>query len=257
MPGAYTSIAILRGLEVQKGDQKRLGVPKKSPRYDDLARHINYLCSFYLARYLKIFQSNSVYFEENVMKKALYILLAFAAVAVAATGCSKKSGGGGTNAYAPASCFNSGYNNGYNNGVPGIQYQWRNGQCVDIQNGQVANQALCNSVNNNYSYNQNCNTFGGNQFWQGGNAFGAYNQCSVYNTAFETFYPVFYAGIGVVCAGYAAYNTMWSYGSPAYYPGYNNVYQGCVPGASSSCHCRSFGGTMGWFYGGVQLGICY
>jgi hypothetical protein len=201
------------------------------------------------------------------MKKSLYVLMAFAAVTMTMVGCSKK-GSGGVGAYVPGSCYNrgttpynsgynTGYNPGYNNGYSGVNgYQYINGQCIDTRTNTLApNQNLCAGVTGAYSGAANCNYYGGYSPYYG-SASGAYNACSVYNNGAEQFYPVYYPSLGMtVCAGFAAYNTIWSYGTPSYYSGYNNVFQGCIAG--SDPRCQTFGGTMGWFHGGVQLGVYF
>lgn len=194
------------------------------------------------------------------MKKSFYILVAFAAIMTAMAGCSKKKGGG-VAAFVPGQCFN-GYTTvpgGLPGPYPGYNgYQWNNGQCIDTRTNTVAPITACQNVVNNYSFAPNCNYYGGMNFWNVP-VTGAYNACSVYNTPYEQFYPVYYANLNLtVCAGYSTYNYLWTFGTPAYYPGYNNVLQGCIPGTTiNGCRCNSFGGTLGWFHGGVTLGICY
>lgn len=194
---------------------------------------------------------------------------------------------GGNNGYGNNGYGNNGYNggnNGYNGGGYGYnnanynrnnnsgigtqngqygnsngqRYQWQNGQCIDTNDGDVVSASACNNVN--YSNNSNCTNYGyGNGNYQG-NVQNAYNACSIYNTAAEQFYPVHYAHLGVtVCAGYSAFNTMYGAGIPAFYPGYQNVFQGCIPGVTGPgrCACNSFGGRLGWFQAGIQLGVCY
>lgn len=201
---------------------------------------------------------------------------------------------GGNNGYANNGYGNNGYNSGYNNGYNGgnnggynsgynggngynnanynrnnnsgignnnqygQRYQWQNGQCIDTNDGDVVSASACNNVR--HSNNASCTNYGyGNGYYQG-NVQGAYNACSVYNTASEQFYPVHYAHLGVtVCAGYSAFNTMYGAGIPSFYPGYQNVFQGCIPGVSGAgrCACNSFGGRLGWMSAGIQLGVCY
>ncbi|MEK6556649.1 MAG: hypothetical protein AABZ31_15470 [Bdellovibrionota bacterium] len=207
------------------------------------------------------------------MKKSIY-LLALLAMSIAFVGCDKgkKSGNGQVYAYAPNNCYggNNGYNGGYgynnqynqfnqyNNGYQYNQrYQWNNGQCIDVQDGGAVNQSLCQNVN--YSGNQSCTYYGQGNGIYTGNVSGAYNACSIYNTAYEQFYPVYYPNLGTtVCAGYSAYSTFYQYGMPNYYSGYNNVYHGCTMGyATPGCKCKTFGGTLGWMSAGVTMGVCY
>lgn len=231
------------------------------------------------------------------MRKSMY-LIGLAVIVLLGVGCSKDKGNGTTRAYSPNSCYNGvnngyanngygntgygynngyngGYNNGYNggygynnrnnnsgignqNGQYGQRYQWQNGHCIDTNDGDEVSASACNNVS--YSNNRNCTNYGyGNGYYQG-NVQGAYNACSVYNTAVEQFYPVYYANLGVtVCAGYSAFNTMYGAGIPAFYPGYQNVFQGCIPGVTGPgrCACNSFGGRLGWMSAGIQLGVCY
>ncbi len=194
--------------------------------------------------------------------------------------------GYGNNGYGNNGYSNNGYNNngyqntgyngggynsgGYNNNNQGYinngqytygqRYQFQNGQCVDTRNNQytIVSPSLCQNIQ--YSNNANCTNYGyGNGTYQG-QVQGAYNACSVYNTAAEQFYPVYYANLGVtVCAGYSAFSTLYGAGIPAFYPGYSNVFQGCIPGVTGPgrCACNSFGGRLGWFSAGIQLGVCY
>lgn len=139
-------------------------------------------------------------------------ILFVAAVMAIAVGCSKDKGGGGTRAYVPGHCFNGAYGN---------------------------------------HHDPNCNFFGGNPYWQGPVG-SAQNICSVYDTPYERFAPVFYPNLGItVCAGFS---TFAFYGNPMFYMGNNNVYQGCVPGAINNCNCRTFGNTHGWH---AQFGVCF
>lgn len=202
------------------------------------------------------------------MKKSIY-LIGLLALSFAFIGCDKKSknnNDGRVYAYAPDSCYGNfngnqygGYNqfNQFGNFNYGQRYQWRNSQCVDTQDGSAVPQNLCQNVN--YSYNQNCTYYGQGNYVYNGGIHGAYNACSIYNTPYEQFYPVYYPNIGTtVCAGYSAYSSFYQYGNPAFYPGYNNVFYGCSMGYSQpGCKCKTFGGTLGWFYAGAALGVCY
>lgn len=206
------------------------------------------------------------------MKKTIY-LISLLIMSLAFVGCSKdKKGNGQVYAYAPNSCFNNGYNNngygGYGNQYNQFnqagnynynqRYQMRNGQCVDVQDGgAVRDYSLCQNIN--YSGNANCTYYGHGNGVYTGNVSGAYNACSIYNTGYEQFYPVYYPHLGTtVCAGYSAYSSFYQYGTPAYYPGYNNVYHGCTPGYSSyGCKCKTLGGSLGWFSAGITMGVCY
>ena len=203
------------------------------------------------------------------MKKSVY-WLCLVAMSLVFVGCDKDKGGnndGRVYAYAPDQCFNGvGFNQGFNNFNQfnqfgnfnyGQRYQWRNSQCVDTQDGSAVPQNLCQNIN--FSNNPNCTYYGQGNFIYNGGIGGAYNACSIYNTPFEQFYPVYYAHLGTtVCAGYSAYNTFYQYGSPIYYPGYNNVFHGCTPGFyTPNCNCKTFGGTLGWFHAGATLGVCY
>lgn len=217
------------------------------------------------------------------MRKSMY-LIGLVAVALMGVGCSKSKGNGTVQAYSPNSCFNNvngvnngylnnGFNNGYlnnanyngnytnnnsgiNNGI-NQRYQPQNGHCLDTARGGVeVSYSLCNNVS--YSNNASCTNYGYGNGYYNGNVQGAYNACSIYNTPVEQFYPVYYANLGVtVCAGYSAINTLYAYGQPAFYGGYNNIFQGCIPGVPSRCNCNSFGGRLGWFSAGIQLGVCY
>lgn len=188
-----------------------------------------------------------------------------------AVGCDKDKKNGQVHAYAPNSCFangGSGYNsvpggyNPWNNG--GVnqyhqRYQWSNGVCIDVQDGGAVRDANLCQNHVNYSYNPGCTYYGHGNGYFNGPVSGAYNACSIYNTPYEQFYPVYYPNLGTtVCAGYSAYSTFYQYGTPVYYPGYNNVFQGCTMGyATPGCKCKTFGGQLGWFSAGVTLGVCY
>lgn len=212
------------------------------------------------------------------MKKSIY-LIGLLIMSLAFVGCDKgkKNNNGQVYAYAPNSCYNNGYGgNGYNNGYGypnngynqfnqfnnGYQYNqryvWSNNQCIDVQDGgAVRNPSLCNNVN--YSGNQSCTYYGYNNGVYTGNVSGAFNACSIYNTPYEQFYPVYYPQLRTtVCAGYSAYSSFYQYGTPAWYPGYNNVFYGCSAGYKTpGCKCKTFGGQLGWFYAGATLGVCY
>jgi hypothetical protein len=184
------------------------------------------------------------------MKKSLYILLAFAAVTLVVAGCSKKNGG--TGAYVPGSCFNGGLNNGGFGGING--FQWRNGQCIQTATGQPVNQASCAGVANGYSGAPNCNFYGGQNPFYGSAYGGGYNPCSVYDRYPGEYTPIRYSLYGMwVCADPVARMTIQSFGTPAFYGNSQTIYRGCVPG--SDPRCQSFGGTLGWFHAGVQLGV--
>jgi hypothetical protein len=205
------------------------------------------------------------------MKKTIY-LIGLLIMSLVFVGCSKDRNNGQVQAFAPNSCFNNGFGgnnvnfggnggfNQFNNGFNQYnqRYQWRNSQCVDVQDGgAVRDPSLCQNIN--VSGNQNCTYYGQGNGVYNGNVSGAYNACSIYNTAVEQFYPVYYPNLGTtVCAGYSAYASFYQYGMPAYYPGYNNVYHGCTPGyASYGCKCKTLGGSLGWFSAGITMGVCY
>jgi hypothetical protein len=209
------------------------------------------------------------------MKKTIY-LIGLLIMSLAFAGCGNRDRNNGqVQAFAPNSCFNNGFNNnfggfnnqfnnGFNNQFNGgfnqfnQRFQWRNGQCIDVQDGgAVRDPNLCQNIN--LSGNPNCTHFGqGNGVFNGPVA-GAFNACSIYNTAVEQFYPVYYPNLGTtVCAGYSAYATFYQHGVPAFYPGFNNVFHGCTPGYTAfGCSCKTLGGTLGWFSAGVTLGVCY
>ncbi len=189
------------------------------------------------------------------MKK--YILVAVAAISMGVVGCSKKDKNDNYNNYtsAPNSCFNSGGPN---------RYQWVNGQCQDVQQNRIVSQNYCTNSQYGNTYDPRCNYYGGNQFYPGTVGGGGYynggNNCSIYDNyqTGERFYPVYLpqAG-GYVCIGSSTYNYIGNYYGymPSYY--YNSGYlRGCYPGVSS-CSCKSFGGSLGWYYGGISIGICF
>lgn len=196
------------------------------------------------------------------MFKRLTVLMGMALVALTIGACSKKSDNN-----------NNGYYNGYNNNYVNApnscyvsgganRYQWLNGQCRDVQQNVNVAQNYCAQAASGYSYDQRCNFYGGYQYypgyqWSGGNYTytNAGNACSIYNTAYQQFYPVVLPNRGLVCIGSSTYNYINSYYGVSPFL-YGSALRGCYPG-STSCHCRSFGGSLGWIQGGVSIGVCF
>jgi hypothetical protein len=149
---------------------------------------------------------------------------------------------------APNSCFANG---GIN------RFRWLNGQCVDAQTSQVAAPFSCQNPQMNLINDPRCFHVGGNTLGMGMfNQFGA-DACSI------AYGPGFVTGRGfwgeLVCVNTGTWNFISTfYGMNPMLIG--GLPQTCVPGGANNfgrCHCRSFGGTLGWVSGGAYIGFCF
>ncbi len=194
------------------------------------------------------------------MRKLIYYV-AGALMALSMAACSKDKGGSNPYAYSPNSCMTTGGAN---------RYQYVNGQCRDVQTNRNVSVNLCSQASYGYGgYDPRCNTgYGYNNYgYNNGYMMGGFNTglptmggnaCAIYNSPLGTYYPAYLPQMGgYVCVKYT-YSMFYGagYGSPMFYGGYNNVFQGCTPGYSR-CNCRTFGGNLGFISAGVSMGICY
>lgn len=179
------------------------------------------------------------------LSKLALILMAVATFSACSNRDNNNNGGGfNPNGFAPNSCFNSG---GLN------QFRWANGTCIDSRSGQPTSPQFCQGNQMGFSNDQQCNFVGGFQIPGGQFGFGADACTQAYGFGWVTSRGMFGE---LICINAQTWGHISSFYGQAPIL-FNGMYQTCIPGGINNCRCQSFGGTLGWFQGGVSMGFCF